>query len=181
MIAQNLRARLALFLVVLLLFPVLVQAAMQAWRSATEKELAAAIPDRAPVEKERIETELRTASGVTDGKGRYIAGVVMITAGYSAEGKYSHFVIVQAPIKIGEMKLLPGHYVFGYKRVDDETLDVKFYEAATGKPLGSVPAKIEKRSGPIRSLLITPPSSGRSIFQIGRFVFEYSFVPHGKT
>ena len=169
------------FFLTLLLIPAIVQSATQTWRQATDKELASLIPDRAPVEKERIETELRTASGVTDGKGHFIAGVVMITAGYSAEGKYSHFVIVQAPIKIGDMKLPPGNYVFGYKRTDQDTLDVKFYEAATGKPLGSVPAKIEKRSGPIRSLLITPPSSGRTMFQIGRFIFEYSFVQEGKA
>ena len=173
--------QLIIFLMAFLLIQTAVQSAAQTWRQATDKELAVIIPDRAPVEKERIETELRTASGVTDGKGHFIAGVVMITAGYSAEGKYSHFVIVQAPIKIGEMKLPPGNYVFGYKRTDQDTLDVKFYEAATGKPLGSVPAKIEKRSGPIRSLLITPPSSGRTMFQIGRFIFDYSFVPEGKA
>lgn len=173
--------RIFIYVFALLLIPAVVQSAAQGWRQATDKELATIIPDRAPVEKERIETELRTASGVTDGKGHFIAGVVMITAGYSAEGKYSHFVIVQAPIKIGEMKLQPGNYVFGYKRTDQDTLEVKFYEAATGKPLGSVPAKIEKRSGPIRSLLITPPSSGRTMFQIGRFIFEYSFVQEGKA
>lgn len=172
--------RFAFFLAVLLLSAV-AQSAAQGWRQATDKELATIIPDRAPVGDERIETELRTASGVTDGKGRFIAGVVMITAGYSADGKYSHFVLVQAPIKIGEMKLQPGNYVFGYKRADQDTLEVRFYEAATGKQLGSVPAKIEKRSGPIRSLLITPPSSGRTIFQIGRFVFEYSFLQEGKA
>jgi hypothetical protein len=53
------------------------------WRAATEQELRRLIPARAPVIKENIETEFRTASGVTDGKGRFIAGVVMITAGYS--------------------------------------------------------------------------------------------------
>lgn len=173
--------RIFTFLLAVLWLQTIAQSAAQTWRQATEKELAAIIPDRAPVEKERIETELRTAAGVTDGKGRFIAGVVMITAGYSADGKYSHFVLVQAPIKIGAMKLPPGNYVFGYKRTDQDTLEVKFYEAATGKLLGAVPAKIEKRSGPIRSLLITPPSSGRTIFQIGRFVFEYSFVQEGKA
>src|SRR5262245_11225410 len=53
------------------------------WRQATEKELASILPPRAQVEKERIETELRTASGITDGKGKFIAGVVLITAGYA--------------------------------------------------------------------------------------------------
>jgi hypothetical protein len=56
------------------------------WRVASEPELRKVIPARAPVIKENIETEFRTASGVTDGRGKYIAGVVMITAGYSAEG-----------------------------------------------------------------------------------------------
>src|SRR5450432_3253028 len=81
---------------------------MAAWRQATEAELKAIIPPRAPVEKERIETELRTASGITDGHGRFIAGVVLITAGYSAEGKYSHFLIAQARVRIGDSLLQPG-------------------------------------------------------------------------
>ena len=72
-----------------------------AWRQATDAELAALLPARAPVEKEHIETEMRTASGITDGKGHFIAGVVLITAGYSADGKYSHYLVVQSPIKIG--------------------------------------------------------------------------------
>jgi len=71
-------------------------------RSRVEKADSSA---RAPVNKENIETEFRTASGVTDGRGKFIAGVVMITAGYSAEGKYSHFFITQAPLKIGSMML----------------------------------------------------------------------------
>jgi hypothetical protein len=147
------------------------------WRAATEKELAALIPARAPVEKERIETELRTASGVTDGKGRFIAGVVMITAGYSADGRYSHFLIIQAPIRIGEMTLRPGEYVFGYRRADNETLETKFYEAATGKLLGTINARLEPKRGPVRSLLITPPgNSGNGSFLIGRFVFNYSLA-----
>ncbi|HMH45958.1 MAG TPA: hypothetical protein VK557_20890, partial [Pyrinomonadaceae bacterium] len=80
------------------------------WRAATEPELRKLIPARAPVVKENIETEFRTASGVTDGRGKFIAGVVMITAGYSAEGKYSHFFITQTPLKLGTMLLAPGEY-----------------------------------------------------------------------
>src|SRR5919205_977393 len=82
-------------------------AAAARWRAATADELRRVIPARAPVIKENIETEFRTASGVTDGRGRFIAGVVMITAGYSAEGKYSHFFTTQAPLKIGEADLQP--------------------------------------------------------------------------
>jgi len=37
-----------------------------AWRSATPAELQTALPARAQVEKERIETEMRTASGIID-------------------------------------------------------------------------------------------------------------------
>jgi hypothetical protein len=144
------------------------------WRAATENELAALIPARAPVEKEQIETELRTAAGVTDGKGKFIAGVVIITAGYAAEGKYSHFFIAQTPVKVGEIALPAGEYVFGFKRVDGEMLEVRFFEAATGKPLGMINAHLQPARGPIRSLLINPPVGGKGTMQLGRFVFNYS-------
>ena len=87
------------------------------WRSATPEELQAALPDRAPVQRERIETEMRTASGITDGHGHMIAGVVLITAGYSADGKYSHYFLVQHAIRIGELMLPAGSYVIGWKRM----------------------------------------------------------------
>lgn len=143
------------------------------WRQASEKELRAIIPARAVVEKERIETEFRTASGVSDGQGKFIAGVVLITAGYQAEGKYSHFLIVQVPLRIGEMALPPGDYVFGYKRVNDEAVEVKFYEAASGKELGTIQAHREARRSAIRSFLISPTVNDKGTMQIGRFVFEY--------
>ncbi len=72
-----------------------------AWRQATDAELASLLPARAPVEKEHIETEMRTASGIVNGHGHFIAGVVLLTAGYSADGKYSHYLMVQAPVRIG--------------------------------------------------------------------------------
>src|SRR5947207_16014137 len=103
------------------------------WRAATEPELRKLIPARAPVIKENIETEFRTASGVTDGRGRFIAGVVMITAGYSAEGKYSHFFLTQASLKIGSILLSPGEYVFGYQRKDNNTIRFTFYRATSGE------------------------------------------------
>ena len=174
-----------IFLVILFIFCAALQtvaADTPQWRQATEKELVAVIPDRAPVEKERIETEFRTASGVTDGRGKFIAGVVMITAGYSAEGKYSHFFITQVPIKMGDVTLRPGEYVFGYRRVDNESLRVMFYTAASGELVGAVKARVESKRGPIRSLLITPPGGGeglsgaKSIIQIGRFFFEYTLL-----
>ena len=143
------------------------------WRAATEPELRKLIPARAPVVKENIETEFRTASGVTDGRGKFIAGVVMITAGYSAEGKYSHFFITQAPLKIGSLLLQPGEYVFGYQRINNDVIRVSFYRASTGEALGTVDARVNRKSSMVRSLLISPPVDGRASIQIGRFVFEY--------
>ena len=143
------------------------------WRAATQEELRRVIPARAPVIKENIETEFRTASGVTDGRGRFIAGAVMITAGYSAEGQYSHFFITQAPLRVGDIDLPPGQYVFGYKRVDDDTIHLSFYRAASGDPVGEADARKSARSHAVRSLLITPPVGGRATIQIGRFTLEY--------
>src|SRR5258707_15448921 len=116
------------------------------WRIANEAELRKLIPARAPVNKENIETEFRTASGVTDGRGKFIAGVVMITAGYSAEGKYSHFFITQAPLKIGSMLLQSGEYVFGYQRINNDAIRVSFYRASSGESIGSVEAHVNRKS-----------------------------------
>lgn len=143
------------------------------WRAATKAELKKVIPARAPVIKENIETEFRTASGVTDGRGNYIAGVVMITAGYSAEGNYSHYFVTQVPLDLGEMRLAPGQYVFAYKRVSDDTLRVSFYRAASGEPVGAADAHRDRRSHAVSSLLITPPVGGKAAIQIGRFMLEY--------
>ncbi|MFL6336744.1 MAG: hypothetical protein ACJ754_25875 [Pyrinomonadaceae bacterium] len=144
------------------------------WRTATADELRRVIPTRAPVIKENIETEFRTASGIIDGRGRYIAGVVMITAGYSAEGKYSHFFLTQAPLRVGELDLPAGQYVFGYTRAGDDSIRVSFYRAATGEAVGEVEARRSTRKGVgVRSLLINPPAGGRANIQIGRFLLEY--------
>ncbi len=145
------------------------------WRPATENELKDLIPARAPVEKEHIETEFRTASGVTDGKGKYVAGVVLITAGYAAEGKYSNFFVTQVPIKVGGLSLQPGEYVFGWRRKNDDSLEVKFYEAASGKPLGNVEAHRLSRTGRIESFRISPPSE-KAVIQIGRFGVAYELL-----
>jgi hypothetical protein len=146
-----------------------------AWHTASESELKVLIPARAPVEKERIETEFRTASGITDEQHRFIAGVVLITAGYSAEGKYSHFLIVQAPIKVGDMLLAPGQYVFGWTHNED-SLTVKFYEAASGKPLGNVEATLNPSIKSVASFRVWPPGE-KSVMQIGRFTFPYQLAP----
>jgi hypothetical protein len=131
------------------------------------------IPARAPVIKENIETEFRTASGVTDGRGKFIAGVVIITAGYSAEGKYSHFFITQAPLKIGSMQLDPGDYIFGYQRVNNDTIRVSFYRASSGEEIGNVEAHVNRKTSAVRSLYISPPADGRATIQVGRFLFDY--------
>jgi len=143
------------------------------WHQATEAELKEIIPARAPVEKERIETEFRTASGITDGKAN-VFGVVLITAGYSADGKYSHFFVTQVPLIVGDMKLKPGNYVFGWQKNTD-SLSVKFYEAASGKYLGTVEAVRNSRIGKIESFHIFAPSD-KSAVQIGRFAFPYKFA-----
>ena len=109
------------------------------WRAATPAELQAVLPARAQVENERIETEMRTASGIIDSQGRMIAGVVLITAGYSADGKYSHYILIQSPIRIGDVSLAPGNYVLGWRRGDD-SLQVDFYDAATGDRRGTTEA-----------------------------------------
>lgn len=157
-----------------LLLTVAAFAAQGKWRAATEKELAALLPARAPVEKEQIETDLRTASGVTTGKGKSFAAIVIITAGYAAEGKYSYFLMTQVPVKIGGFTLQPGEYVFGQRRIDTTTIEVKFHEAASGKELGAVKAQRGEARGAIRSILIAPPKGGTGSFSLGRFVFPYT-------
>ena len=140
------------------------------WRPATDLELSNVIPARASVEKERIETETRTASGITDGK-HFVAGVVLITAGYSAEGKYSHYFLTQVRLQIGDMELKPGEYVFGWRHNGD-SLDVMFYQAHTGKPVGNVEARRMSRVGRVESFHISAPAE-KSTIQIGRFAFPY--------
>lgn len=142
------------------------------WRSATEAELKDLIPERAQVENERIETEFRTASGITDGQKRFVAGVVMITAGYAAARKYSNFMIVQAPIRIESITLQPGEYVFGWTHHEEDALRVSFYQAKSGKLLGVAKAKRTGRTGRIESFHISPPLE-KSQLQIGRFAMSY--------
>jgi hypothetical protein len=142
------------------------------WRAATPDELAAAMPARAPVEKERIETEMRTASGIIDTHGKLIAGVVLITAGYSADGKYSHYFLVQSTITIGGVSLPPGSYVIGWKRGDD-SLAVAFYDAATGSPRGTATAHRITTGSRVESFRLWPPAD-HAILQIGRFALSYT-------
>jgi hypothetical protein len=149
------------------------QAQKTTWRQATDAELASLLPARAPVEKEHIETEMRTASGIVSNHGHFIAGVVLLTAGYSAEGKYSHYLIVQAPIRIGDVTLRPGEYVFGWTRAQAaEALNVHFHRAATGVQMGTAVAHRIAGSNRVESLHIWPPAD-KSLIQIGRFGIPY--------
>lgn len=145
-----------------------------AWHQATSAELASLLPARAPVIKEHIETEMRTASGIVDGRGHYIAGVVLITAGYSAEGKYSHYLVVQSPIKIGGVDLKPGEYILGFTHTAD-VLHVHFNEAATGNLVGNTDAHLMQGNRTVTQLQIWPPSS-KAVFQIGRFAIPYELT-----
>ena len=142
------------------------------WRQATTAELASVLPSRAPVESEHIETEMRTASGIVDERGHFIAGVVLITAGYSAEGKYSHYFLTQVPLRIGtDTRLAAGEYVLGYEHTDNGLL-IHFYDAATGRPAGSVLATLMPGVTRVESFRIWPPAE-RTVIQIGRFGFSY--------
>lgn len=170
---------LVLFLVCVLAWvPAFAAQSHAVWRVATPAELRAVLPSRAPVVRERIETEMRSASGITDGHGRYVAGVVLITAGYSAYGKYSHFFLTQAPLTIGNFTLQPGSYLIGWKRRSEgngalaDALDVEFYDASSGLKVGSVEAKLNQSIHRVESIKIWPPSD-RSLIQIGRFTFPY--------
>jgi hypothetical protein len=143
------------------------------WRAATSTELEAFLPTRAPVEKERIETEMRTATGIVDNHGRTVAAVVLITAGYAANGKYSHYLLTQSALRIGaDIRLSPGAYVLGWTRTDDGLL-VHVFEAATGVERGSVVAHIPKPPIRVEPFRIWPPTE-RSMIQIGRFLLPYS-------
>lgn len=147
------------------------QAAKAAWRQATDAELASVMPARAQVVKEHIETEMRTASGIVNSHGQFIAGVVLITAGYSADGKYSHYLVVQAPVRIGGIALEPGNYVFGWVR-DGDALKVHFNVAATGDLVGNTDARLIAGHTRVESLRIWPPGD-KALIQIGRFGIPY--------
>lgn len=142
------------------------------WHQSTEEELKAVIPARAPVISERIETEFRTASGITDSRGHILAGVLLITAGYSANGKYSYFLLAQSSIKIADKTLPAGNYLIGWTRSDTE-LFVTLSEAATGNPVVNVTATRNPEIHRVESFHISPPSA-LSVIQLGRFSFPYS-------
>ncbi len=143
-----------------------------AWRAATAAELEAALPARALVGTERIETEMRTATGIVDDQGHMIAAVVLITAGYAADGKYSHYFLVQAPITLSDQTLPAGTYVVGWSRLEDG-LAVHIFDAVSGVERITVTAKPIAGSHRVESFHIWPPSE-RSIIQIGRYMVPYT-------
>jgi hypothetical protein len=160
----------------LLMFVSPLAAQKSAWRQATDAELQSVLPSRAQVENERIETEMRTASGIVNGRGQFFAGVVLLTAGYSADGKYSHYLIVQAPVRLGGVLLEPGDYVFGWTRAGvQDSLSVHFHLAATGKLVGTTDARRISGSSRVESLHIWPPDE-KAIVQIGRFGIPYELL-----
>lgn len=145
------------------------------WRVATANELEAALPARALVGTERIETEMRTATGIVDDHGHVIAAVVLITAGYAADGKYSHYFLVQAPILLSDHNLPAGTYVVGWSRLD-EGLAVHIFDAASGAEKITVIAKPIAGSHRVESFHIWPPSD-HSMIQIGRYMIPYAVRP----
>ncbi len=158
-------------LLALLVVPALAQ--KDEWRQATQSELESVLPARALVGPEHIETEMRTASGIVDSHGHFIAGVVLITAGYSADGKYSHYMMVQAPMRVGGIALEPGNYVLGWTRSGaEDALSVRFYGAATGQFLGTATARWIQGVNRVESLRIWPPTD-KALIQIGRFGIPY--------
>lgn len=146
-----------------------------AWRSAKPDELEAVLPARAPVEKEHIETEMRTATGIINDHNRMIAAVVLITAGYAADGKYSHYLLVQAPLTLGDRSLAPGAYVVGWKHADDGLL-VRIFDALTGVEKIAVLARPLVGVRRVESFRIWSPAE-KPIIQIGRYMLPYSVGP----
>jgi hypothetical protein len=160
-----------LLLLLLLAVPALAQSGAH-WRPATEAELQETLPPRAPVLEERIETEFRTASGISDGRGHLVAGVLLITAGYSANGKYSYFLLTQVPLRITRTTLPPGNYLIGWTRGDNE-LHVTFSTAATGAPVLDATAVRNPAIHRVESFHISPPDA-LSVLQFGRFTIPYT-------
>ena len=150
-----------------------------AWRQATSAELASVLPSRATVVNEHIETEMRTASGIVNGQGHFVAAVVLLTAGYSADGKYSLYLLAQSPVHIAGIALRPGDYLMGWTHADaDDSLNVHVSVAATGAQVGTAKAKRIPGRGAVESIHIWPPQS-TALIQIGRFGIPYKLDEAG--
>jgi hypothetical protein len=142
------------------------------WRAATQEELKSVIPERAPVVTERVETEIYSASGIVNSEGRFIAAAVLITAGYSANGKYSDYLLTQIPLKVEGKVLAPGGYLLGWMSGND-SLNVTIFEATTGKALVQVKAVRNSALRRVEQIRIWPPPQTPMI-QLGRFAFGYT-------
>jgi hypothetical protein len=118
---------------------------------------------------------MRTATGIVDGRGHIIAAVVLITAGYAADGKYSHYMLVQEPIILADQNLPAGNYVVGWSRLE-EGLAVHIFDAVSGVERITVVAKPIAGSHRVESFHIWPPTE-RSIIQIGRYMVPYAVRP----
>ncbi len=166
------RRLLALFLVLCSLSTGCFAQTKGVWRTATPAELETVLPARAAVDKERIESEMRTASGIINDHGQIIASVVLITAGYAAEGKYSHFFLIQRPVTLGDkLELSAGAYVIGWTR-SESGLRVHIFDAATVKERGTVLARPIPQPKRVESFRIWPPDEQQYI-QIGRYMLPY--------
>ena len=77
------------------------------------------------------------------------------------------------------MDLQAGEYVFGYQRINNDTIRVSFYRASSGETVGDVEAHLNRKSSIVRSLLISPPVNGKAAIQIGRFMFDYWVSGYG--
>jgi len=115
---------------------------------------------------------MRTASGIVDEHGHFIAGVVLITAGYSADGKYSHYLTVQAPLRIGDTVLKrPSMFLVG-RGLKGRQLEVALQCCSYGCLVGTTVAHRITDSSRLESLHIWPPEE-KSLIQIGRFGVPY--------
>jgi hypothetical protein len=150
-----------------------------AWHQASPAELGSLLPDRASVNGEHIETEMRTASGIVNRQGQTVAAVVLITSGYSGQAKFSHYLVVQTNVKMGDCVLGPGEYVFGWKK-DKADLSVVFYQAQTGTRVGTARAyRLGARSG-AELFRIWPPEV-RPLIEIGAYGMPYTIETSDPT
>ncbi len=130
------------------------------------------IPERAPVLAERVETESTSASGIVSSDGRFIAAAVLITAGYSANGKYSDYLVTQVPLKIEGKVLPPGGYLLGWVSSADG-LQVTISEATTGRVLLQTLATKSPLLHHVEQIRIWPPPQ-QTMIQLGRFELNYT-------
>ncbi len=144
------------------------------WRTATPKELDALVPAKAQVVAERVETERTSMSGIVDHDGHAIAAAVLITAGYSAAGKYSDFLLTQVPIEINGIRLPAGHYLLGWTRGADG-LDVQVFAAESGKQVTAISARLDPSVHKVEQVRVWPPEPQARV-QLGRFAFRFAIA-----